>query len=460
MQIQTACAIIEWYATVITNQLCTLAGRISLTIAIALVACNAPAPSTTAITSPTPASAGLRPAATTASTTREATRSAPTRSAIASSGPLTLTVWMAEDLAPANSQASRALRSQADAFTVANPDVRIEIVVKKAYGKGGVLDLLTTTQAVLPARLPDLATLDLVEVPQAAGSPGDTGLVQPLDGLLPGEIYADLFPFASQAARNNNRWIAVPFAANIEHMVYNRALVRKAPLTWDEFGKQKGTLLLPLGGDDGFLIQYLGLGATLTDARGQPALDQNATAQVLTWFKRSHEANLMPESALALKTVDDLWASFAAGQVAMAQVSASRYLSERGKMPNAVYAPVPTREGKLATIATGWSFVIVTGDPVRANASARFLQWMVYGQHLAPWLKAGRLLPANRSGIMLAVDPPEYAGFLRDELERAVAMPPASAWSNQADAWRTAIAAVWRGQATPEEAARTAAGVK
>ncbi len=441
-------------------------GRVILLFALALAACSSPLPPEEAGSSMfTPAGSGAflptRPASsgavvvTTASVTREVTRTAPTRPAISSSSAVTLTLWVAEDLAPAASQAAKSLRTQTDAFTAANPNIHIEIVLKKAYGKGGLLDFLTTTRAVLPARLPDLVTLDLSEVPQA-----EAGILQPLDGLLPAEVHSDMFPFAAQAARDGNRWIAAPFAANVEHLVYNRALVRKVPPTWDDFVKQKGTLLLPLGGDDGFLVQYIALGAGLIDAQGQPTLDQNATAQVLNWFKRAHDANLVPESALGLKTVDELWSSFAAGQVGMAQVSASRYLAERGKMPNAIYAAVPTREGKLATVATGWSFALVTSDPTRGSAAARFLQWILQGEHLAPWLRASRLLPANRSGIMLAADPPEYASFLRDELEHAVSMPPAASYSKQAEAWRNAIAAVWRGQATPEEAARIAAGVK
>jgi ABC-type glycerol-3-phosphate transport system substrate-binding protein len=58
--------------------------------------------------------------------------------------------------------------------------------------------------------------------------------------------------------------------------------------------------------------------------------------------------------------------------------------------------------------------------------------------------------------MILAVDPPEYALFLRDLMERAAYWSPASPRDAKiAQAWRAAIAAVWKGNSTPEEAARS-----
>jgi hypothetical protein len=51
---------------------------------------------------------------------------------------------------------------------------------------------LLTTNAVVPAQLPDFVTLDLAEVPLAA----DAGILQPLDLWLPGDLENDFFPFA------------------------------------------------------------------------------------------------------------------------------------------------------------------------------------------------------------------------------------------------------------------------
>jgi ABC-type glycerol-3-phosphate transport system substrate-binding protein len=315
------------------------------------------------------------------------------------------------------------------------------------------LDYLATTRSVQPARLPDVIALDLADVPAAA----QAGLIQPLDAVLPADVSADLFPMAYQAGRVRGRWVAVPFAVDVEHLVYNKNAMRQVPATWDEFTKQKGSLLLPLGGDDAFLLQYLALGASLVDATNQPGIDPNAAAQTLAFFKRARDLGLIPDAALQAKSVDQVWTGFAAGQASMAQVAASRYLAERAKTTNANFASVPTREGSVATLATGYAIAIVTTNPTRQAAAARFIQWIILGERLAPWLRAVHLLPANRGTMVLAVDPPEYASFLREQLENASLFPSALAGTRQADAWRAAISAVWKGQQTPEEAARLAA---
>ena len=415
-------------------------------IGVSLVACSTN-PSAPVVSTPIPSSSS-------SGAPTRATTIVPvvaTRAPITTTSAITLTWWTTEDFSPSTTPNGRLIKNQLDAFTTANPNLHISIVLKKPYGKGGLLDFLTTTSAIVPAQLPDLVTLDLAE----AQTDANAGLAQPLDGLLGLELYSDFYPFVNQASRVQTQWVSVPFAIDLDHLVYNKTTVKKVPGTWDEFSKQKGALALPLGDDDAFLIQYLALGA-LNDSSNALTLDPNAAAQVLTFFKRSHDNTLIPDNAIGWKSASDAWMPLAANQVAMAQVSASRYLAERAKYPNIGFAPVPTRDGKISTLASGWSLVIVTKDSARQAASAKLIQWITQGDHLAPWLKATRYLPATRSTIAQAIDPPEYATFVRDELERASFVPPAS-YAKASDAWRTAIQAVWKSQTSPEEAARTMA---
>ncbi|HEX7588274.1 MAG TPA: extracellular solute-binding protein [Anaerolineae bacterium] len=364
---------------------------------------------------------------------------------------VTLTLWATEDLAPGATAAGRILRNQFDAFTAANPTIHVDVILKKPYGKGGMLDFLTTS-AVAPDQLPDLATLDISEVPQAAAA----GMLQPLDLLLNANLKDDLFPFAYQAALYQGKWVSVPFTADIEHLVYAKSLVKRVPLTWDDLLKQKSPLLFAAGGDSAFLVQYLAL-TPLLDATNQLVVDTNAASQVLNYFKRAHDLGLVSDAAIGLKSSEEAWPTFAAGKVAMVQALASRYLADRDKLPDAAYAAIPTRDGRVAAVATGWSFVIVTNNPVRRAAAAKFVQWIVQGERLAPWLRTARRLPTSRSTLLLSVDPVEYAAFLSDPLEHASFVPPTGMYSKAADAWRAAMAAVWKGQTTPEEAARNIA---
>jgi len=415
-----------------------------------LIACAPRAPETPTAIAPTAIVTSSAPTPTIAATIAP-TRAIPTRTPLATSGAITLTLWATEDLAPGATPAGRVLKNQFDAFTAANPNIHIEVVLKKPYGKGGVLDFLLTTSAVVPTQLPDFVTLDIAEVPLAA----EAGILQPLDAWLSNDLKNDFFPFAFRAAHYQNQWIAFPFLADAQHLVYTKTTIKKAPATWDECLKQKTPLLLPLAGDDAFVLQHLALASTGDGFLPLPT-DANNLAQILTFFKRARDQNVLPETALNLKSVEEGWAPFAASQTALAQVSASRYLAEREKAPHAGFAAVPTRDGKTATVASGWAFALVTTDPARQAAATRFINWLVQGERLAPFLRAARRLPATRATMPLAVDPPEYAAFLRETLERGAYWASASPRETKiASAWRAAIAAVWKGTSTPDEAARS-----
>jgi ABC-type glycerol-3-phosphate transport system substrate-binding protein len=419
-----------------------VARMIVLMIGVSAVACAgsvAPSPtrSPTApmVASPTPSSAA------------NVLRSVPTRTPIAATGAITLTLWTTEDLAPGSTPDGKIWRSQFDAFTAANPNIYINIVLKNPAGKGGLLDFLATTSAIVPSQLPDLVVLDIADIPTAF----NTGALQSLDGMLPLEMTSDLFPFASQAARYSNQWVAVPFVADIQHFVYRQATVKTPPKTWDDLYRQRYAILMPLAGDDAFTVQYAAIApSTATTTQ----LDLTATTAVLNFFKRAHDLGLMSEVVVGLKSSADDWTAFVAGQAPQAQVMASRYIAERDTLSDAQFAQLPTRDGNVATLASGSAFAITTSDPARQTAAARFIQWIVQADRLSTWLRAARKLPAHRSLINQVIEPTQYAIFLREELEHATYFPHTPVYNKAADAWRAAITNIWKGQTTPDEAAR------
>lgn len=441
MQIQTACDIISlmrtwqepkwfWYA-------------IGCWIIFSVVACT---PVTQSMT-PTPRASPALAQTPTIATSTTRVPSAATRVPISTTTAITLTLWTIPDLAPSTTPAGIILQKQFDAFSTANPNIRVNPVLKKPYDKGGILDFLQTTSAVVPAQLPDLVVLDIADVPLAA----QAGLLQPLENILPAELVNEMFPFAQRATRYRDQWVAVPYVVDVEHLVYHTNTVKKPPLTWDHFLTQKEPMLLPLGGDDAFLAQY----AALTSLGDAPPLDWASTTLVFTFFKRARDAGLLSDATIGLKTVDETWALFVAGQAPMAQVSATRYLSERYQYPDVRFASLPTRDGKTVSVATGWAFAIITQDPVRQLAAAQLIRWLVGTEQLVAWSRAAQRLPSTRIALLLAVEPFDYAAFLREQMDRAVYLPRTPAYIKVSEAWRTALANLWRGQTTPEEAART-----
>ncbi len=386
----------------------------------------------------------------TPSTNETITRRATTRSPITTNTAITLTLWTTEEFAPTNTPAGRILRSQFDAFTAAHPNIYIRVVLKSPAGKGGILDFLQTTHAVVPER--PLGRRTAADVPLAA----ERGVLQSLEGWLPAELNTDLFPFAARAARYQNQWVALPFIVDTRHLVYNKTVVKKPPKTWDEFYRQKQQIILPLAGDDTFWSQY----AAMTAVNNPASLDWGTATQVLTFVKRARDLGLLNDASIAATNADEAWTPFAAGQVLLAETSAARFLAEQAKSPNAHYASLPTRDGKSAPLASGKAFAMVVRDPARQSAVARFINWIVAGEHLAPWLRAASRLPAVRSTLWLAIDDREYAAFMREELDNAVYLPRTTAYLKVSEAWRVAVAGVWKGQTTPEEAARTIVAAK
>lgn len=412
---------------------------LALLILVALVGCVAaetptpeatPLPSPTVAKSPTPSPS---PYTTPPSTT-------------------TLTLWTTEALMPSpDTPTGQVMEGIYKAFQEAHPDIAIQFVPKRPYGKGGILDFLLTASAVAPQTLPDLVTIDLSQVELLAGKE----ILKPWEGLIPEEMADDLFPDIRQVGSRDDQLIALPFQVDIEHLVYSPSLVESPPRNWDELQGQEATYAFPAGGEEGavndsFLIQYLALGGSLVDEEGNPDLDEAILAQVLEFYREGYEAGYISPSVLDLKSLDDSWALFKEGGVAMANVSSQHFLREGTEV---AYAPLPTKNGTEATMARCWAFLLLTPDPGRQRAAADFVQWFLAPENLTAWARASGHMPSSRSALRQAVEDAAYRVFARRQLGAVYFRP-----SNEdiALALQQAIVDVLSGNATPQEAAEQA----
>ncbi|MFQ6057439.1 MAG: extracellular solute-binding protein [Anaerolineae bacterium] len=370
---------------------------------------------------------------------------------------ITLTLWTAEDLSPAQEgPGGQVLSQQYQEFMAANPDIAVEYVLRKPYGKGGLLHLLRTTEVVLPEALPDIVALDAFELGEAARA----GLIQPWDDLIAADVVEDLFPFAQEAGRINGQLVGLPFEADIEHIVYNTSKLEAAPLRWTDVLTGEVSYIFPAGGEEGavndaFLIQYLALGGRLVDETGAPALDERKLAQVLQFYREGRDKDVIPESVLEFHTLDDCWPIYLSAEVAMSHVSSHRYLADRGLLKSTAFAAVPTRQGVIATMARGWAYTLVARDPARQVAAARFVSWLMAAENLATWSQAAHHLPTRRSALA-AMERDEYTAFVEKQLEKAHFRPPVPAYNEMARALQEAVQDVLTGAATPRDAAARA----
>lgn len=376
---------------------------------------------------------------------------------------ITLTVWTIEALGPIGDvPGAAALAAQIKAFETANPGIRVEVLRKKPYGKGGMLDFLTTTAAAVPSGLPDIAVLDTRELGLAVRR----GLIRSLEERMEDELAQDLVSAARIGGRVDDTWYGVPFIADVEHLIYNTSLVSTPPATWTDVLSGTAQYLFPAGGqvsvtgqsnviNDAFVIQYLAAGGRFTDDAGRPTVDRLAVAEVLGFYAEGLTNEVIPEEILDYRDLDAIWPVYLAEEVAMANVSSWRYLASREGFRKSSFAAVPTRTGVSTTIADMWAYVLVTDDPHRQKAAWSLIRWLVDPQHLGPWALSAHRLPTRLSALPDTSED-EYLKFVTNLLLRAQVRPRNPYYDKAGRALQQAVEAVVTGSASPEEAAARA----
>lgn len=385
--------------------------------------------------------------------------SAPTTpEAIPTPSIITLTLWTVEDVSPLAQDASgQVMAQQLETFAADHPDIAVEYILKKPYGKGGILNFLLTASAAAPAVLPDVVVID----PQELGDAARAGVLQPLGEWLAPDVQSDLFPFALEVGRFSDQLMGVQFTADVEHVVYNTSIIEAPPQTWTDVLTREARYIFPAGGRDGTvndatLIQYMALGGQLADDEGQPSLDPALLAQVLQFYADGRRRDIVPPAVLDYETLDDCWPIYLSAQVAMSNISSHRYLTDRGLLQSTGFVPVPTRDGNVVALSRGWSVAMVTADPVRQAAVAHLLEWLLSPDNNAAWNQAANHLPTRRAALDTLGTTDDYYPFVRRLLEQA-RYRPMTAYPTVGKALQHAVQDVLTGKATPSEAATAAA---
>ena len=385
------------------------------------------------------------------------------------SNAMTLTMWTTVSFSPTQDITSgQILAQQVDLYEADHPRVRLEFVLKEPYGKGGLLDFLSTAGAVVPGLLPDLMILDVDEL----GTAVQTGLIHPLDGLISQDLLADVYPFAREAATFNGQLYGLQFQADLDHLIYNTGKMTSPPRSWSNVLSGPGPYLFPAGGkaglaNDAFFVQYLVIrdqsGATGPDS---PFLNEDNLSRVLQFYRDAWSGGIVPAKVMSYHTADDIWNDYVVGQAALAQASAHRYLlairqsfspgGDRELLSISAVAPVPAVNGPAAPIGRGWALVLVTGDPARQAAAVDWMVQLMGPAANAAWNEAADYLPTRAAATAEWRSGDSYSQFIRQQLQTARPRPLLADYTRVAAALQEAIVAVLNGTATPQEAANRA----
>jgi multiple sugar transport system substrate-binding protein len=375
---------------------------------------------------------------------------------------ITLTMWTTELFSPTQAITSgQILAAEVAAFEVDHPDVRLEFLLKAPYGRGGILDYLLVAPLVVPELLPDLAVIDVDELPTAV----QAGVLQPLDNQVPPELVADLYPFARQGTLFDGQLWGLQYQAGLNHLIYNTGRLTVPPRSWPGVLSSPGIYAFPAGGqgglvNDGFLVQYLAVRPWPLDSDPEaPFLDVDSLTAVLQFYQDGVSRGVFDPEILDYHTVDDCWSAYVAGQADLAHVSARRYQLEGEALPNAAVAPIPAINGAGPPISQGWALVLVTSEPERQALAVELMTRWMAGKVNANWNHAAGYLPTRQSATLVlsgAAEAGEEASYLRfvdQQLQAAQPRPRLPNYAQVAAALQEAIEDVVSGAAMPEEAA-------
>jgi maltose-binding protein MalE len=382
----------------------------------------------------------------------------------------TLRLWLSEELNPyGDSPGADILMQQLAEFNKSQADLQVEVSVKKVHGRGGIIDYLRTAREIAPSILPDLIIVSAKDLKTLAAS----DYIQPLDDLLSSEKAADRFPFSVEMGAVERQTGGEPatvgfiIGADMQHMVYRKNLSGSPPISWTQVITPPVSFIFPAGGldrqvNDATLIQYMAGGGKVADAEGNPWLEERALLKVLSFYESCIGTGaISPTVVLNIADTDQAWEQFKAGAGDIAVVQASQYWPEAlaGETGESLAAgSVPTRDGYPFTIVReAWAVALVTDDPGHQALAMTLFNWLTAPDNNAEWTQATGYLPGTRSAFRTWDVSEAERVALRGMLEAAIPAPSQDVMAKVGPAMQTAVEGVLTGQASPQEAARTAA---
>jgi ABC-type glycerol-3-phosphate transport system substrate-binding protein len=387
------------------------------------------------------------------------TSPAPTPTLFSASSPITLTFWTVEPVSSlASGEPGNIFQNSLRIFERNNPDIRVNTLVKKASGKGGVLDFLRMAREVAPSILPDVVVIAASDLDQAYSDK----LIQPLDGRLDRSIVQDLLPAARRMGAVDDTLAGVPLGIELEHTVYNTRIFTTTPILWTNVLSRNVRYLFPAKGvsgliNDATLAQYFSAGGQFLNDQGKLRVDERALREVLDFYQRARESGTITPVILGAETVEELWPFYLEGQAGVAQISVRQYLTDRELLSASEFAPVLVRDQTDTPVSVihGWLLVLVTADVRRQDAALRLIESFLSTSNNANWNRANKSIPTRDTSYQQLADTDPYWLFLTDQLNAARPAPRFAGYDRIGRIFQQVIEEVIRGEATSEEATAT-----
>ena len=397
--------------------------------------------------------------------------------AAADTGPDVLTVWVPPQFDPnSGTPAGDLLKQRLLEFTSRMPGVEIDVRVKAESGPGGLYDSLAAANAAAPEARPDLIALPQDTLQASALK----GLLQPYDGLTIAMSDPDWYEYARQLANLQTIQFGMPFAGDALLRAYRPAVVPTPAADWTALLEGQQPMIFSAADPHALftLSQYLAAGGRTSDEQGRPTLDGEILTSVLAFLLQASQAEVVPGWVAELQAPADAWQAFQEGKGDQAAVWASQYLpaasealansSDPAEAGDATLAaatlPVPPSSespNEPLTLATGWVWALGNTHSSHHELSTRLAEFLTESRFLARWTQAAGYLPPRPSALEGWQNPADREGFswqsqLQPILQSSRLYPPIEVLTELGPVLQQATLQVLTGQATPEDAARSA----
>lgn len=303
--------------------------------------------------------------------------------------PQILRVWLPPQFNPnANNPAAALLKKRLNTFEADHPGIEIDVRIKSESGTADLLTSLAVTSMAAPAALPDLIALPRQSLEVAS----QKGLIQPLD--ISKELQGpEWYPYSRELADIDGTPFGLPFAGDALVMVYRPELVWIK--NWNDILLSDGQL--EFAGADAqsevALSLYASAGGELTDAQGNPTLDQDILINVLGLFSKGRGVSLFPDSVKNISDDDQVLQEYRTRKTDMAVFHYSKFRASQ----DGLYQPLMSLiDAQHYTFANGWMWALTGQSPEQQKLAMELADYLTQDEFLAPWTQEAGYLPIRR----------------------------------------------------------------
>ncbi len=308
----------------------------------------------------------------------------------------TLVIWLPPQLDPSNgSVAGSILQDRLNAFETEHPQYTVEIRIKPAEGKGGLLDMLGATSDVAPAALPALIALPYPSMDAAV----DDGRLYSLGSNAVGLDDPDWLPYAKQSSQVNDRIYGIPFGGDALVLAYHPIESSTPPASWNELINRGSVIAFPAADSTAAVISqiYLSAGGHFADENGKPVIERDPLHLTLMLLNEGARKGAFPYWLSDFTDFDQSWQSLLGLQSQYAIIWSTQYLQS---MPKSVdIAPVPGSVDQSISLVKVWAWCIPSLSTANRQDSLILLQYLSDPDFVNRWSQAAGFLPIRESGL-------------------------------------------------------------